>query len=89
VSAVRTTRGHLVERDVTGRILVFRSVNDRRPLALTDGDLWELAQHFLGFADGIVQRLNAEEAEQAVRYGRDAFLWEKRRHRRDPRKDTP
>jgi len=89
VSAVRTSRGHLVERDDTGRILVFRTANDRRPLALTEGDLWEVAMHFLGYEAGIVQRINAEEAEQAVRYDRDAFLWEKRRHRKDPRKDTP
>lgn len=88
-TAVRTSRGHHVERDATGRILLFRTPNDRRPLALTDGDLWEVALHFLGGADGLVQRLNAEEADQAVRYGRDAFLWEQRRHRRDPRKDTP
>ena len=89
MTAVRTSRGYHVERDETGRILVFRTTSDRRPLALTDGDLWEVALFFLGYDDGIVARINAEETAQAERYERDAFLWEKRRHRRDPRKDTP
>jgi hypothetical protein len=76
----RTSRGHLVTTDELGRVVLFLNRASRLPVALTPDDLGE---------DAIVQRLNATEAAQAERYARDAFLWEKRRHRRDPRKDTP